>query len=67
MIIRRISKKVYLDGAVYRPNETSEVVQIYCRDCKYWETHKGRSWCERVVGGCGEMTADDFCSRGEKK
>lgn len=45
-------------------SKAKEIVR--CKDCKYWETYDGRSWCERVVGGCGEMTADDFYSRGEK-
>ena len=67
MIVKRISKGVYLDDAVYRPNEQIEVVQIYCKDCKYFKFGNGCFLQSVDYDWEEQMGADDFCSRGEKK
>lgn len=47
---------------------------IRCEDCKYWaydnfndEGEISDSWCSRDGANFMSMSADDFCSRGEKK
>lgn len=48
---------------------------IRCKDCKYFQAHKGRYQTWRIVSSDGvckchnyEMTkADDYCSRAERR
>lgn len=45
---------------------------VRCKGCEYWNDpyeksgHKYLGTCRRF-GGCMQMDADDFCSRGEKR
>lgn len=38
---------------------------VRCKDCKYWEVDTDVGFCVRTEE-C-DWTADDFCSRGEKR
>lgn len=38
---------------------------VRCKDCKYWEVDNDVGFCVRTEE-C-DWTADDFCSRGERK
>ena len=44
-------------------SKAQEIVR--CKDCKYWEVDNDVGFCVRTEE-C-DWTADDFCSRGEKK
>lgn len=46
---------------------------VRCKECKYWHDWSNMSWYDEEEGyyceysGRAYWTADDFCSRGEKR
>lgn len=63
-----------MDDVVYRPDEVVETVQIYCKDCRYWNV---KGYCRYFNLNQGQfdptleaympMEAEGFCSRAEMK
>ena len=63
---------LYVEGGMFIGKE-----MVFCKDCKYWTEVKTESFCdgtkyrEDCTTECTQWnispTADDFCSRGEKK
>ena len=45
-------------------NEDKEVVR--CQDCKWSKANGTYQWCGRL-DSTARITADDFCSRGERR
>lgn len=53
-----------LDSENFTPTVDAEPI-VHCKDCKYWDVDNNIGFCVRTEE-C-DWTADDFCSRGEKR
>lgn len=62
--------EVFSDKEVRQPCFETPLCEDYkeivrCKDCKYWDVDNDVGFCVRTED-C-DWTADDFCSRGERR
>ena len=57
------SERMYLESVV---KHTPSIDIVFCKECKWAKANGTYQWCGRL-DSTAQITADDFCSYGERK